>query len=79
VDEEYPDLMPRYERAYPGSNAPHEYQRALDERVERIRVRHGFVADSMRRPALSPTETAALSDAPAFQRVGPQLRLPIVY
>jgi DNA repair photolyase len=79
VDGQYPDLVPRYERAYVGSNAPYDYQHALDERIERIRARYGFVADSMRRTALSPTEPSLPSDAPAFQRVGPQLLLPIVY
>jgi DNA repair photolyase len=79
VDGEFPDLVPRYERAYVGQNAPFEYQRALDERVERIRERYGFVSDSMRRTALSPTEAPVPSGAPAFQRVGPQLLLPIVY
>ena len=52
VDGAYPELLPRYERAYVGSNAPREYQQALDERVERIRSRFGFAEDSMRRHAI---------------------------
>src|SRR4051794_36331232 len=77
VDEAYPDLLPRYERAYFGTNAPREYQQALDERVERIRARYGFADDSMRKTALSPPEDGA-SSTPMFRRVGPQLMLPIV-
>ena len=78
VDRQYPDLVPRYERAYFGSNAPHEYQRALDERVDRIRARYGFVSDSMRISALSPP-ALNVPPEPALKRVGPQLMLPIVY
>jgi DNA repair photolyase len=77
VNEKYPDLLPRYERAYPGTNAPQEYQRALDERVERIRARYGFAEDSMRKSALSPPD-AAPPASPIFRRVGPQLLLPMV-
>jgi len=77
VDDRYPDLLPRYERAYIGTNAPREYQQALDERVERIRSRYGFAEDSMRKSGLSQPEIAS-APAPAFRRVGPQLLLPIV-
>jgi DNA repair photolyase len=75
VDGAYPDLLPRYERAYVGSNAPHEYQRALDERVERIRSRYGFAEDSMRKSVLTPTDIALPQP---LRRVGPQLLLPMV-
>jgi DNA repair photolyase len=80
VDGQYPDLLPRYERAYVSSNAPQEYQRALDERVERIRTRHGFVADSMRKQEITPPagDTVPPTEAEP-RRVGPQLLLPIVY
>jgi DNA repair photolyase len=73
VNDAFPDLLQRYERAYFGTNAPQEYQRALDERVERIRARFGFAEDSMRKSALSPSDVQ-----PTFKRVGPQLMLPIV-
>ena len=79
LDRQYPDLVPRYERAYFGSNAPQEYQRALEERVDRIRTRYGFLADSMRTGEITPP--AHEPSAPAgvgFRRVGPQLLLPIV-
>jgi DNA repair photolyase len=73
VNGTYPDLVQRYERAYVGTNAPQEYQRALDERVERIRSRYAFAEDSMRKAALSPPDPA-----PMLRRVGPQLLLPMV-
>lgn len=44
----FPDLLPRYERAYPRAHAPRDYQTMLDARVVRIRARHGFAEDSMR-------------------------------
>src|SRR5829696_4919686 len=77
VDGAYPDLLPRYERAYVGSNAPRDYQRALDERVERIRSRYGFAEDSMRKHAITPPGTAPEPGLP-LRRVGPQLLLPMV-
>ena len=80
VDRQFPDLVERYERAYFGSNAPREYQRALDERVDRIRARYGFAADSMRTVEITPPASAPeLPVGPGFRRVGPQLMLPIVY
>ena len=80
VDGAFPDLTERYERAYVGSNAPNEYQRALDERVERIRTRYGFVSDSMRQSALTSANlrSPAAPPEPAFRRIGPQLLLPMV-
>jgi DNA repair photolyase len=44
VAEAFPDLLRRYEQAYPGAYAPRDYQRKLEERVERIRTRYGFGA-----------------------------------
>ncbi|CAA9567171.1 MAG: Radical SAM domain protein [uncultured Thermomicrobiales bacterium] len=40
----FPDLLPRYERAFPGVNAPRAYQEALERRVARVRARHGLAA-----------------------------------
>lgn len=39
ITEHFPELLPRYERAYPGGrvHAPAEYQRKLQQRVARIR------------------------------------------
>ena len=75
VEAEFPALLPRYERAYPGVNAPREYQRALDARVERIRARYGFAEDSMRKRRLVPR--ADLADAAGVRPRGPQLALPL--
>jgi DNA repair photolyase len=43
----FPDLLPRYQRAYPAANAPRDYQMALQTRVERIRARYGFTDDAL--------------------------------
>src|SRR5207247_3596323 len=42
IGDEYPDLLARYERAYPGAYAPPAYRHKLDERVARIRAAYGF-------------------------------------
>lgn len=70
-------LVPRYERAYFGSNAPREYQRALDERVDRFRRRYGFLSDSMRTGEITPPAHQPTDGG--LRRVGPQLLLPMVY
>src|SRR6185437_4760431 len=51
VGDEYPDLLPRYQRAYPGAYAPPEYRDKLDERIQRIRAQYGFRGDPSRRGA----------------------------
>lgn len=43
----FPDLLPRYERAYRGTNIRPEYLTAMDRRVAAIRARHGFADDAM--------------------------------
>jgi DNA repair photolyase len=50
VETEFPDLLARYQRAYPGASAPHDYQKALNERVQRVRARFGFRHDAGRDP-----------------------------
>ena len=69
IAERYPDLLPRYQRAYPGTYAPQDYRHKLDQRIERIRRQYGFSSDppASRRPL--PT--------PSVPRRGAQLRLPI--
>jgi DNA repair photolyase len=47
VAETFPELLPRYERAYTGTNISSEYQVAIERRLARIRERHGFVTDAM--------------------------------
>jgi DNA repair photolyase len=47
VAETFPDLVPRYERAYAGTNIASDYQAAIERRLGRIRERHGFSEDAM--------------------------------
>ena len=68
IGEEYPDLLARYKRAYPGTYAPPEYREKLNARVERIRAAYGFADHGDRRRAAQP---------PALPRRGLQLALPI--
>lgn len=42
VAETYPNLLPRYERAFTGTNAPRAYQDAIQARIDRILGRYGF-------------------------------------
>ena len=58
---DYPELLARYERAYPGTHAPPEYRDRLAQRVEGIRARYGFDRPIERRGSA---------------RRGPQLMLP---
>jgi DNA repair photolyase len=53
VGDEYPDLLPRYQRAYPGAYAPPAYRDKLDERIQKIRTQYGFGGHAERRRALS--------------------------
>src|SRR5438105_3180658 len=66
VGDEYPDLLARYERAYPGTHAPQAYRDKLGERIERIRAAYGFKGNTARRGA---------SEPPPPPRRGPQLAL----
>jgi len=68
IGDEYPDLLGRYERAYPGTYAPTEYRDKLGQRIERIRAHYGFRGHTQRRGAPEP---------PPLPRRGPQLALPI--
>ncbi|MBV9329585.1 MAG: radical SAM protein [Chloroflexi bacterium] len=69
IGDEYPDLLPRYQRAYPGAYAPLDYREKLQERINRIRAEYGFTGHLERRPR--PTQPAPLP------RRGPQLVLPL--
>jgi DNA repair photolyase len=75
VGDEFPALLPRYQRAYHGTNAPPEYQTALQARVDRIRARYGFDEDSMRQRGPVPGRDAQSSPRP--RRVGAQFALPL--
>jgi DNA repair photolyase len=42
VAQTFPELLSRYGRAYPGTEAPREYRARLEERINRIREQYGF-------------------------------------
>jgi DNA repair photolyase len=75
VQATFPALLPRYRRAYSGTNAPPGYQSALDARVDRIRARYGFVEDSMRGRHIAPARHPA--EGTAALPAGAQLALPL--
>jgi hypothetical protein len=67
IRDDYPELLARYLRAYPGTHAPPDYRDKLAERIERIRRQYGFGGHNERH-----------ADALAqLRRLGPQLALPI--
>src|SRR5829696_5473106 len=47
VSETFPYLLPRYERAYIGTNISPDYQAAIERRLARVRERQGFAGDAM--------------------------------
>jgi DNA repair photolyase len=75
VSETFPDLLPRYERAYTGTNISADYQTALARRLARVREQRGFVEDAMnqRRVEIGNNPTGAM---PVSNGVG-QLPLPL--
>jgi DNA repair photolyase len=68
IGDEYPELLARYERAYPGAYAPPEYRDKLNRRIERIRAEYGFSGHAERRGAPEPAIPP---------RRGQQLALPL--
>jgi DNA repair photolyase len=69
IGQDYPDLLPRYQRAYPGTYAPKAYRDKLDQRIQHIRQQYGFVRqNSTHRGSPEPASPA---------RKGPQFVLPI--
>jgi hypothetical protein len=75
VSETFPALLPRYERAYTGTNISSDYQAAIERRVSKIRERQGFAEDAMqsRRVAVASPTLIAVPES-----VGPgQLALPL--
>ncbi len=75
VSETFPDLLPRYERAYAGTNISADYQTAIERRLARVREQRGFVEDAMnqRRVEIGNNPTGAM---PVSNGVG-QLPLPL--
>jgi DNA repair photolyase len=41
----FPEFLTRYERAYPGTDAPREYRTRLEARITQVRDRYGFAED----------------------------------
>jgi DNA repair photolyase len=70
IGDEHPELLERYERAYPGTYAPPEYRAKLDQRIERVRNQYGFHADADRRRERQQQVSIPI-------RRGPQLALPM--
>lgn len=68
IGDEYPELLARYERAYPGTYAPPEYREKLDQRIARIQAQYGFDRRHERRSEAEPATQL---------RRGPQLALPL--
>jgi DNA repair photolyase len=68
IGDRYPELLARYERAYPGTYAPPAYREQLDQRIERIRASYGFAGHAERRGAPEPSRPP---------RRGAQFSLPI--
>jgi DNA repair photolyase len=62
VSETFPDLLPRYERAYAGTTIAADYQMAIERRLARVREQRGFVADAMnqRRVEIGNNPTGAM-------------------
>jgi len=74
IHDEYPELVGRYLRAYPGAYAPPDYRDKLHERVQRIRAAYGFSGEAERRKAAPQRPKAPEA---RLTRRGPQLVLPI--
>jgi DNA repair photolyase len=75
VAETFPDLLPRYERAYAGTNIASEYQAAIERRMARVREQHGFAEDAMHHRG-SNHGAAMLATGAASHGIG-QLSLPL--
>jgi DNA repair photolyase len=53
VAEAFPEMLTRYERAYPGTEAPREYRDRRETRIAHIRERYGFREDTAKARAIS--------------------------
>jgi DNA repair photolyase len=75
VSETFPDLLPRYERAYAGSTIAPDYQVVIEWRLARIRECYGFAQDAMHRRQGEATSAMRIA-VPESGRAG-QLALPL--
>lgn len=74
VGASFADLIPRYQKAYPGTDPPLAYRDALARRVERIRARYGFGDERLPTRRLEPAEPPRFDDR---RSGGGQLALPL--
>ena len=75
VSETFPNLLPRYERTYAGTNIASDYQIAIERRLARVRARQGFAGDAMQSRKV---EVAASMRTAEPESVAPgQLALPL--
>jgi DNA repair photolyase len=71
----FPDLLPRYERAYAGTNIAADYQAAIERRLARVRKHYGFAEDAMQSRRVAAASSMQIA---APESVGPgQLALPL--
>ena len=75
VSETFPDLLPRYERAYVRTNISSDYQTAIERRVARVRERQGFSDDAMQSRREEANQGTRIA-VPVAMRSG-QLALPL--
>lgn len=47
VERSFPHLLPRYQRAYPGADAPRDYRDRMEARVRAISARYGYSGDEL--------------------------------
>jgi hypothetical protein len=73
IGETFPDLLPRYERAYLGADAPRPYRDALAARIERILADYGYGRSNTGEAA---NQLNSGSDTPSIVKRG-QLPLPL--
>ena len=60
IERSFPDLLPRYRRAYPQADAPREYRDRLEARVRAISSRYGFGVDTLTEPDMVPVADRSL-------------------
>jgi DNA repair photolyase len=71
----FPELLPRYERAYAGTTISSDYQSVIDRRVAQVRERQGFSDDAMQ-GRWNDARTSMRTAEPVMGKTG-QLALPL--
>ena len=75
VESTFPHLLPRYERAYAGTNIKADYQTAIERRVASIRERRAFAEDAMQSRKVAAVTSMRIPE-PSMVRSA-QLALPL--